>query len=234
MILCRSHGTDRAAIHKGKDRYLTSCHKLLNNHSVSGSAKFLLLHDFFYTIFGFLQILTDQYTFPQSQTVSLQHNRKLCFCTKIFQSLFRIIKILICSSRNIIFLHQILGKSLGAFQNSRIFTRSEYSQSFCLKHIYNTTHQRIIHTNDSQVNPFLLGKICQSVKFHGTDIHTLSQLCNSCISWCTVNLIYLWAFRHTPRNSMFSSAAAYDQNLHFICSLSMSVPGKAPELYLSI
>ena len=41
-----------------------------------------------HTIFGFLQILTDQHTFAQSQTVSLQHNRKLCFCTKIFQSLF--------------------------------------------------------------------------------------------------------------------------------------------------
>ena len=41
-------------------------------------------------------------------------------------ALFRVIKILVCGCWNVVFLHQILGKCLGAFQDCCIFTRSEY------------------------------------------------------------------------------------------------------------
>ena len=138
---------------------------------------------------------------------------------QISKGFLRIIKILISCGRNVIFLHEIFGKCFGTFQNCRIFPRSEDAQSLCLKHIHDTAYQRVIHTDDRQVDLFFFCKCCQFIELHGSDIHALRILCDSCISRCTVDLLYLRALCNLPCQCMFSSAASNNQNFHMNASL---------------
>ena len=118
-----------------------------------------------------------------------------------------------------IFLHEILGKCLGAFKDRCILSWSEHSQTTLFKHIHDSANQRVIHSYNSKINVILLGKICQFVKFHGSDLHTLGILGNSRISRCAVNLVNLRALCHTPCDSMLSSATSYDQYFHLFTPL---------------
>ena len=214
VILSGSHGTDGLSINKRKHRDFSSCHKFFNDHSISGASELFVLHDLLYSGFRLSEIIADQNALSKSKSVRLENNREFRLCTKIFQSLFRILKILISGSGNIIFFHKILGKRLGAFQNSRIFTWAKHLQTALFKYVYNASYQRVIHSNDRQIYAMFLGKIRQFLKFHSSDIYALCILGNSRIAGCAVNFVSFRAFCHTPCNCMFSSAASYNQYIH--------------------
>ena len=139
------------------------------------------------------------------------------------QSLLRVSKILVSSGGNVIFFHQVLGKSFASFQNSCIFSRSKYTKSFCLESIYDTAHQWIIHTYNGQIDFFFLGKTDQCIKFHGTDGNTFRKLRNARISGCTIDFVYFITFCNACSNCMFSSATTYYENIHFYLLQSMHV-----------
>ena len=106
MILSACHRLDRLTVYKGKDRYLTSGHELLDDHLISCCAEFLVQHDRFHALFSLFEILTYEYAFAECKSVSLQNDRELCLL-QILQSLIGICKVLICCCRNIILFHQI-------------------------------------------------------------------------------------------------------------------------------
>ncbi len=54
--------------------------------------------------------------------------------------------------------HQVFGERFRSFQDCRILSWSEYTQSLCLKGIYHAANQRIVHTDDGQVNLFSFAK----------------------------------------------------------------------------
>ena len=54
VVLCGTHRLDRLSIHKGENGNLTSGHKLLDDHLVSGTAEFLVEHDRLDALFCFL------------------------------------------------------------------------------------------------------------------------------------------------------------------------------------
>ena len=111
MILSRGHSFNRVAVHKGKHGHFTPCHKLFDNHFIACRAKLLIQHDRLNALFRLLEGAADQHALSKGKPVCLENNRKLRRL-KIRKSLVRIGKILICSRRDIVFFHQILGKCL--------------------------------------------------------------------------------------------------------------------------
>ena len=140
---------------------------------------------------------------------------------QISKCFLRIIKILIGCGRNVIFLHEVFGKCFGTFQDCRIFPRSENAQALCLKYVHNTAYQRIIHTDDRQVDLFFFCKCCQFIELHGADIHALRILCDSRIARCAVDLLRFRTLCNLPCQCMFSSAASNNQNFHMNASLTV-------------
>ena len=213
VILCGSHRFDGFSVHISQNRYLTTGHELFNYHRIAGIAEFFIFHDLFDTVLCFFQCITDQYTFSQCQSVRFQNDREFCGF-QIGKRFLRIGKVFISSCRNVVFFHQIFGKCFGAFQDRCIFSRSEYTQSLCLKGIYHAANQRIVHTDDGQIDRFFFCKSHQFVKFHRTDVDTFCIFFNSRIARCTVDFVNFRTLCYFPCDCMFSSAASYDQYVH--------------------
>ena len=98
--------------------------------------------------------------------------------SKICERFVRIGKILIGCGRNIVFLHQILGKCLGSFQNRRIFSSVRIHG---VPAASNTSTRP--PTSGSSMPTITVRSICmlfckcrQLIKFHRTDRHTLCIL----------------------------------------------------------
>ena len=117
---------------------------------------------------------------------------------------------LVVTGWDVVFLHQIFGKALGAFDDRCILAWSEDTKSSLLKYINYTANQGIVHTDNSQVDLIFLSEICKLVKFHRCDINTLCNLGDSTVARSTVDLVYSLTLGHTPCNGMLASAAAYD------------------------
>ena len=213
MILCGSHRLDGLAVHIRKYRHFSSGHELFYHHCIAGCTEFLVFHDGFYAVFCFFWRITDQHTFSECQSVCFQNNREICLF-QICKCCGCIGKCFVSSGRNIIFFHQVFGKCLGAFQDCCILSRSEYTQSFCLKCIYDTANQRIIHTNYRKIDCLFFCKCDQFIKLHCLDRHTFCKFFNSGIARCTVNFIYFWTLCDFPCDRMLTSAASDYQYFH--------------------
>jgi len=133
---------------------------------------------------------------------------------QIFQRILCLVEHFIGSRRNIVFFHQFLGKCLAAFQNRRIFARTECTDPGCFQLVYQASDKRIIHADDNEVDLFFLCELGQTVKFHRADRNALCQLRNSGVAGRTVNLLCFRALCHACSDRMLSAAASHNQNFH--------------------
>ena len=76
--------------------------------------------------------------------------------------------------------------------------------------IYHAANQRIVHTDNGQINLFFFCKCYDLVKFHGSDRCAFCKFRNSRITRSAVNLVYLIAFCNAVCDCMFSSATSND------------------------
>ena len=214
MVLRRSHGLHNIAVNKGENGHLAASHKLLDHELVARRSEFLIHHEFLYTGFCLRQILTDQNALAECQSGRLQNDRELCLRAKVLERGIRAVENFVICRRDVVFLHQILGKCLGALEDRCIFSRSEDAESLGLESVHNTADKRIVHTDNCQINGIVLCKRNEFIKLHGADIHTFRQLGNTRIAGCTVDLVYLRTLRYLPNDGVLTSAAADNQNFH--------------------
>ena len=118
------HGLDGLAVHEGKDGNLTAGHELLDDQTISGRAEFLVGHDLLDALFCLIEVLANQNAFSESQAVGFENDGEISIF-QISERRLRAVEGLIGSCGNLIFFHQVLGKCFGAFQDGRIFSRTE-------------------------------------------------------------------------------------------------------------
>ena len=124
MVLSGGHGLDGLAVHEGKDGNLTAGHELLDDQTISGRAEFLVGHDLLDALFCLIEVLANQNAFSESQAVGFENDGEISIF-QISERRLRAVEGLIGSCGNLIFFHQVLGKCFGAFQDGRIFSRTE-------------------------------------------------------------------------------------------------------------
>ena len=167
---------DRLAITEGKHGDLTAGHKFFYYQTIAGGTELLVQHNRLHACLCFFLRHADEYTLAKCQTVCLQHNRILAQFPDNQVPPPAIIKGLIAGCRDIVFLHQILGERLGAFQDRRILSRTEDPQSLRLEYIHNTADQRIIHADNGQINRIFLCESRQLIEFHRPDRNALCAI----------------------------------------------------------
>ena len=91
---------------------------------VAALAEYMFLHHADDSFFCFFAGLRNNDTFSECQAICLDNSRDRCRL-KIGKRRSHIIKDLVCSSRDTVFFHQVLGKDLAAFNDGRICTGSE-------------------------------------------------------------------------------------------------------------
>ena len=208
MVLGAAHKLVVFAVGKCQNGYFAPRHEFLDDDLVSGSAELLVHHQLFYAVAGLLERIADQNALAEGKAGSLEHDGHLSGL-EVLQRFLRIVKDLIGGGRNAVFLHQILGKSLAAFDDRRIGRCSEDTEPLCLERVDNTGTERIIHAADGQIDGVLGSKSGERVKIHGSDRNTFRDLCNAGVAGCAVKFLYLRASLKSLRDRMLSAASAY-------------------------
>ena len=208
MIHGRDHRPYRLTIGKAEDGNLRTGQKFFNDDLRTALSEDLVLHDRGDGIECFLLILCNDNALAQRQTIRLDDSRILVLVFQISLSCFRIIEYTIFCGRNVILLHQFLGKHLAAFQNCRIFLGTKGHKALCLHGICHAQNQRIIRCNKDQIYFQLFCQLDHAVNIGCLYRKALGILGNTAVAGCAVQRIYLRTLCQFHDDGVFSSAAA--------------------------
>ena len=174
-------------------------------------------------VHGLMRLLQRQRhhdALARSKSVGLDHDRcALAIKVSVRRSGFG--ESFIVGRRNAVALHEGFGKSLGTFQLSGGATRSKYPQAMLAKLIHHTRRQWPLRTHHSESD--LVGQRPRAEFLNGSDIHVLIPAVRggASVARCQINFLHPGRLRQLPRQRMFTTAAADDENLH-VASLSIS------------
>ena len=187
MIHRRNHRNYNITVGKGQNGYLRSLQKLLDDDLVTGMAELLLFHNGFDSGQCLLSCHGNDDALSEGQSVGFDDRRDLAGFYVLFR-FFCIGEDFIFSGRNMIFLHEIFGKDLGALQDSRfgIWTKGRNADGF--QGIYRTEYQRIIRS-DNNIIKFMIDRKCNdSVDIRCLDFRNTDRITgNSAISRKGIN-----------------------------------------------
>ena len=111
--------------------------------------------------------------------------------------------------------HDLLGKILAGLHLRGRLRRSEDLQPLFLKRVYYAQRQRMLWSDDRQIDLILF---CEGDEpFHVTvaDVHIRRDLLHARIARCGIDRCDLFAFGHRMRDRMLTSSLADDQYFHF-------------------
>ena len=126
MVLSRNHGHDRLSVDEGKQARFFPDHAFFDDDAAAGSAENVVFHHGIDSCNSFFFRLGYDDALAGSQTVSLDDDGCALFMNIGFGGI-AVGKGFIGCRRNPVFLHEILGKDLGAFHLSRCFIGAEHS-----------------------------------------------------------------------------------------------------------
>ena len=103
---------------------------------IAGSTEFLIFHNFLDGFSRFLLCLSDDNTLAECQTVRLDDNGIFILFLNISNRLGRIVKGFILRRRNMILLHEVLGKDFTALDNSGFGSGTKGTDTICHQGIH--------------------------------------------------------------------------------------------------
>ena len=115
-------------------------------------------------------------------------------------------------------MHQLLGKSLAAFDDGGVFLRTEAGDSQLVQHIHAAGHQGIVRCDDGVVDVMGGCKGTDGGQVGGCDGNTFGLLCHAAVAGQGVNQLYVRVFLEGADDGMFSAAAADQHQFHRITS----------------
>ena len=221
VILGRNHRHDGLAICKAKNGNFLAYHKLLNNHTAASSTKGLIAHDFINSPQSLLQSHGYNNTLACSQAISLDNDRST-FLTDILLGCLSLSKYLVLGSRDIVLLHEILGKGLGALNLCCCLYRAKSLDTCCIKGIYSTISQWHLWAYYSQLNILLLSQLNQSIIIcNGNTINALCQLSHTRVARYCINLVCLDTLSQLPYQCVLTGTTTNYQYIHYLFTCSM-------------
>ena len=176
---------------------------------LAAGAEFLILHHGDDSCLCVFSGLCDDNAFAQCQAVCLDNGRDRS-SLQICQRFFHIIKGLVACGRNAVFLHQIFGKDFAAFDDGCIGPRAETRNADRLERIHASEYQWIIRCDDSIVDLFFAGKLCDAVDVFRVDRDALCVTRDAAVSRNGKDFRDLRVFFDLLDNGVFAAAAAND------------------------
>ena len=164
MVLRSNHRHNVLAVGKGQKRCFLALHKFFDDNACTRAAEFMLLAHHFvngFQRFGFRH--GNNYALACRKAVGLNNNRRAFFLNIVFGG-FNILANFKERGRDIVFSHDVFGKSLAAFKLRSRFGRAEHSQPAGCENIGNACNQSCFRADNGQINAVFFGKICHSIK----------------------------------------------------------------------
>ena len=97
----------------------------------------------------------------------------------------------------------------------------ENAQTFFIKLVYNSHYKRLLWANNSQLNPFIQGKLQQTLYIVCRNGNIFCYFTCPGVTRCTKDCFYFWTLFYFPDQSMFTPAISNNQNLHMLSLESM-------------
>ena len=209
MIHRGNHRNYGFPVGEGQDGNLRAGEKFFNDNLVAALAEHLVLHHGLNGLLCLLPGLGNNNTLTQSQAISLD-NRGHRSRIQIPKGGFHIRKHFILGGGDMVFLHQILGKNLAAFNDGGVCSGAEAGNSLHLQGIHCPQNQRIIRGDHSIIHPMRNCKLYNLGNVLGTDIHADCVGSNAAVAGKGENLRNLGIFLQFFNDGVLPAAAAHN------------------------
>ena len=176
-------------------------------------AEFFILHGLANGRFRFLPGHRHRDALAQGQTVRLDHRRNRRGF-QIFQRILRRVEYPVFRRGNTVFLHQILGKHLAAFDYRRILPGTEAGNSDRFQHIHAPQRQRIVRSHHRIIHSLFPGKGRDAVDILCADGNTHRVRRNAAVPGKCVYRFHGGVFLQLADDGMLPAASANYQQFH--------------------
>ena len=208
VVSGRDHGDASVAVSKSKNGKLRTCHALFDDNGGAGTAELLVFHHVPYCLLSLIESLSDDDTLAECETVALDYDRHR-LSLEIIKSLLLFIEDLISRGRNGILLHELLGESLGPFDDGSICLGAEAPETCFLHLIYHAHGERVVGCNEDEIEVLFPGIFDHAFDVCSLNINTGSNGCDAAVAGSAVKLSYPGILLELPAYNVLSSAAAY-------------------------
>ena len=208
MVLGGNHRYHMGPVAEAEDRRFFPFHKFFDDYRPSGTAEAVSFQHVFYGINGFFFALGNDDALACCQTVRLDDNRILPVVFQVFHGLVFIGKYLIGCCRNIVFLHQVLGKSLGPFDTGSCFRGAKEGQPLCFEFVCQTFSENRFRPCNGEIHLHQSGKV-QNI-FMALQRNQVCYITHAIITGDGVDFGDRRTLCQPPEQGMFPAAASND------------------------
>ena len=214
VILSRSERDDRLAIGDGDDADLRPVESLFNKKLVSRFAELLIFADACNSLDGFGASLANEDTFARRQSIGLDDDRHVLAILEKSERTLGVAKDVVVGRRHVRLAQQVFAKDLASFQLGGRLGRAKNAELFGLKRVNDPFDQRQFGTYNREANLVLLGELNQPGKVGRRDVDILGIQGRAGVTWGDENPLHARALPDFPRQGVFASAAADNQDVH--------------------
>ena len=150
--------------------------KFLDDHVRARRAEGFADHDFVHGLFGFGLVRANQNAFAQRKAVGFHH----AFAASEAQNFFAAADVGESSGRrrgDAVFLHEFLGENLGRLELRGFLVHAPDSQAVFLEQIHDAQRQRIVRTDDGEINFLFLRECEQLGQILRADVDAFDRRC---------------------------------------------------------
>ena len=178
-----------------EDGALDAAHEFLDDDTAGGVAEHTAEH-LLQFLLGFVQCRQDEHTLACAQAVGLQNVRGFQSIQKS-QTLFLVLAVegLVACGRDVVALHESLGKVLGAFEYGTGFRRAYDGDIRCalvlLQIVVDALHQRVFWADDHHIDAFLNNKLLDGFEVVGLHGHVFAAVAGAGVTWSDIQFLTL-------------------------------------------
>ena len=215
VILRRRHGLEVLAVNERKNRDLGAGEELLDDHAGTGAAEGTAVDCVLDCLDGFFLGHGDGHALAECKAIRLDNDRRAVLLD-VLNRVRRVLKNGIACGRDIVFLHQILGKGLAALDDGSVLARTEGADACGLERVNHAECERIIRRDHDEVGLVLLGESHYAVDVGRLDGNALRLSGNAAVARGTPDVVHLGAFLQCMDDGVLTAAAADNQNFHLL------------------
>ena len=215
VILRRRHGLEVLAVNERQNGNLRAGQELLDDDARAGAAECTAVNRVLDRLNGFFLGHGDRNTLAERKTIRLDNDRRAVLLD-VLDRVRRVLKNGIACGRDIVFLHQILGKGLAALDDGSVLARTEGADACGLERVNHAECKRVVRCDHNEIRLVLLGESNHAVDVGCLDGNALCFSGNAAVARRTPDVVHLGALLQCMDDGVLTAAAADNQNFHLL------------------
>ena len=215
MVHGGHHGSNGFAVGKAQNGDLGPLHELLDDDARTGAAECTAVDRVLDRLNGFFLGHGDRNTLAERKTIRLDNDRRAVL-PDVLDRVRRVLKNSVACGRDIVFLHQILGKGLAALDDGSVLARTEGADACGLERVHHAERERIIRRDHNEIRLVLLRERDHAVDVGRFDGNALRLSGDAAVARGAPDMVSLGALLQCMDDGVLTAAAADNQNFHLL------------------